>query len=66
MQGIGQCDKVVTINTDAGCDMVKRADLSTIGDAETVLAELVSLVDTYRQQASHNHNGDKEGAKDAA
>jgi electron transfer flavoprotein alpha subunit len=66
MQGIGQCDKVVTINTDAGCDMVKRADLSTIGDAEKVLDELLELVDTYRQQASHNQSGEKEGAKDAA
>ncbi|WP_036551674.1 electron transfer flavoprotein subunit alpha/FixB family protein [Neptunomonas japonica] len=66
MQGIGQCDKVVTINTDAGCDMVKRADLSTIGDAEKVLDELVNLVATHRQQASHNHSAEKEGAKDAA
>ncbi|WP_293267388.1 electron transfer flavoprotein subunit alpha/FixB family protein [Neptunomonas sp.] len=66
MQGIGQCDKVVTINTDAGCDMVKRADLSTIGDAEKVLDELINLVDTYRQQALHNQNGEKEGAKNAA
>jgi len=44
MQGIGQCDKVVAINTDEGCDMVKRADLSAIGDSSEILASLVDLV----------------------
>ncbi|MEH6824932.1 MAG: electron transfer flavoprotein subunit alpha/FixB family protein [Motiliproteus sp.] len=48
MQGIGQCDKVIAINTDAGCDMVKRADLSVIGDSQAVLAELILLADAYR------------------
>ena len=56
MQGIGQCDKVVAINTDAGCDMVKRADLSVIGDSHEILAELIRLVEE-RQQG---------GAEDAA
>lgn len=48
MQGIAQCDKVIAINTDAGCDMVKRADLSVIGDSTAVLAELIQLADAYR------------------
>jgi len=48
MQGIGQCDKVVAINTDAGCDLVKRADLSVIGDSEQILAELQKLAENYR------------------
>lgn len=56
MQGIGQCDKVVAINTDAGCDMVKRADLSVIGDSGEILGELIRLVES-RQQG---------GAEDAA
>ena len=43
MQGIGQCDKVIAINTDAGCDMVKRADLAVIGDSEEVLQALMAL-----------------------
>ena len=60
MQGIGQCDKVVAINTDAGCDMVKRADLSVIGDSEEVLRELLSLAENYRQQQGQG------GAQDAA
>jgi electron transfer flavoprotein alpha subunit len=74
MQGIGQCDKVVTINTDAGCDMVKRADLSVIGDSETVLGELLSLIETFRRQPHQSpdsvsnsvQNGAKEGAENAA
>lgn len=52
MQGIGQVDKVVAINTDAGCDMVKRAALSVIGDSEEILSELMALVNAHRNQAS--------------
>lgn len=50
MQGIGQCDKVIAINTDAGCDMVKRAALSTIGDSEAILEQLLTLVRTYKEK----------------
>jgi N,N-dimethylglycine/sarcosine catabolism electron transfer flavoprotein subunit alpha len=48
MQGIGQCEKVIAINLDAGCDMVKRADLSVIGDAQEILSQLMILVRAYR------------------
>ncbi|GGO84677.1 electron transfer flavoprotein subunit alpha [Marinobacterium nitratireducens] len=54
MQGIGQCDKVVAINTDAGCDMVKRADLSIIGDSQKVLAQLIELARDYREGGAEN------------
>ena len=58
MQGIGQCGKVVAINTDAGCDMVKRADLAVIADSEAVLAELTKLVQEHHaskvQEEKHN------------
>ncbi|KZN14906.1 electron transfer flavoprotein subunit alpha [Marinomonas sp. TW1] len=47
MQGIGQCDKIVAINTDAGCDMVKRADLAVIADSEAILAELCRLAQQH-------------------
>jgi electron transfer flavoprotein alpha subunit len=47
MQGIGQCDKVIAINTDAGCDMVKRADLAVIADSEAILEELAILAQQY-------------------
>lgn len=49
LQGIGQCDKVVAVNTDIGCDMVKRAALSVIDDGDEVLTELMKLVQEYRQ-----------------
>ncbi|WP_067214953.1 electron transfer flavoprotein subunit alpha [Marinomonas gallaica] len=48
MQGIGQVDKVVAINTDAGCDMVKRAALSVIGDSEEILSELMKLAAEHK------------------
>ena len=60
MQGIGQCDKVVAINTDAGCDMVKRAALSAIGDSEEILGELLKLAQEHRA------NKGEEGEQNAA
>ncbi|MDF0750504.1 electron transfer flavoprotein subunit alpha/FixB family protein [Marinobacter sp. 71-i] len=45
LQGIGQCDKVVAINLDGGCDMIKRADLSVIGDSQGILGELLALAE---------------------
>jgi len=48
LQGIQRCDKVVAINTDGGCDMVKRADLSVIGDAGAILASLCQQLEAER------------------
>jgi len=48
LQGIAACDKVIAINTDAGCDMVKRADLSVIGDASEILSALMDAVNHWR------------------
>lgn len=56
LQGIGACDKVVAVNMDPGCDMIKRADLSVIGDSAAILAALIQLATDYRQG----------GARDAA
>ena len=50
LQGIQQCDKVVAINTDPGCDMVKRADLAVIADSSEVLAALVELVEGVKKE----------------
>ncbi|NMG46066.1 electron transfer flavoprotein subunit alpha/FixB family protein [Aromatoleum toluvorans] len=50
LQGIQQCDKVVAINTDPGCDMVKRADLAVIADSSAVLAALVERVEGVRKE----------------
>lgn len=48
LQGIGACDKVVAINMDPGCDMIKRADLSVIGDSAAILQALIEAVDNFR------------------
>ncbi|MCM5704657.1 electron transfer flavoprotein subunit alpha/FixB family protein [Larsenimonas salina] len=54
LQGIERCNKVVAINNDGGCDMVKRADLAIIGDAEGVLEALVELIEQKRSEESHH------------
>lgn len=48
LQGIQRCDKVVAINLDPGCDMIKRADLAVIGDSAQILAALVAMVEQQR------------------
>ncbi|APX92148.1 electron transfer flavoprotein subunit alpha [Halomonas sp. 1513] len=48
LQGIQRCDKVVTVNLDPGCDMIKRADLAVIGDSAEILAALVAKVEQQR------------------
>ncbi|WP_137819386.1 electron transfer flavoprotein subunit alpha/FixB family protein [Pseudomonas sp. 2FG] len=48
LQGIGGCDKVVAINLDPGCDMIKRADLAVIGDSAAILSALIQRVADYR------------------
>lgn len=58
MQGIGQCDKVVAINTDVGCDMVKRADLAVIADSEEILAELTRLAQAYSLSKNQEEKSD--------
>lgn len=50
LQGIGPCEKVIAINLDDGCDMIKRADLSVIGDGGEILAELMALVEQRGQE----------------
>lgn len=60
MQGIGQCDKIVAINTDASCDMVKRGDLSVIADSEEMLAEMARLL--TESQTQDDAQGDEHAA----
>ena len=54
LQGIGACDKVVAINLDPSCDMIKRADLSVIGDSAAILQALIEAVDNYRNGAKRD------------
>ncbi|MEI2263912.1 electron transfer flavoprotein subunit alpha [Erwinia sp. CGal63] len=50
LQGIAQCDRVIAINTDPGCDMVSRASLSVIADSDEILAELARLALAWRKE----------------
>ncbi|MNF61941.1 Electron transfer flavoprotein subunit alpha [compost metagenome] len=54
LQGIGACDKVVAINLDPGCDMIKRADLSVIGESAEILQALIDAVAAYRNEAKRD------------
>ena len=54
LQGIGACDKVVAINLDPGCDMIKRADLSVIGESAEILQALIAVVEAYRNDAKRD------------
>jgi electron transfer flavoprotein alpha subunit len=56
LQGIRACDKVVAVNLDPGCDMIKRADLSVIGDAAAILAALIE------RMAAHRAGGNRDAA----
>lgn len=44
LQGIERCERVVAINTDLHADMVKRADLAIIQDAQLVMPALAARV----------------------
>jgi len=48
LQGIAACDKVVAVNMDPACDMIKRADLSIIGDSTAILQALIEAVEHFR------------------
>jgi electron transfer flavoprotein alpha subunit len=54
LQGIGACDKVVAINLDPSCDMIKRADLSVIGDSAAILQALIERIAAHRQGAARD------------
>lgn len=54
LQGIGACDKVVAVNLDVGCDMIKRADLSVIGDSAEILTALMAKVSAWRQEGKRD------------
>ena len=51
LQGIKGCRHVIAINRDAGAPIVKRADLTVIGDAEELMQALITRVSQARGQA---------------
>lgn len=50
LQGIKSCRHVIAINRDAGAPIVKRADLTVIGDAEELMQALITRVEQARNQ----------------
>jgi electron transfer flavoprotein alpha subunit len=51
LQGIKDCRHVIAINKDASAPIVKRADLSIIGDAEDVMQALISEIGKAKASA---------------
>src|SRR5262249_21955781 len=43
LQGITRCERVLAVNTDLHAEMVKRADLAIIADAQQVMPALARL-----------------------
>lgn len=50
LQGIKGCRHVIAINRDGGAPIVKRADLTVIGDAEELMQALITRVSQARSQ----------------
>ncbi|HET6390732.1 electron transfer flavoprotein subunit alpha/FixB family protein [Hyphomicrobium sp.] len=51
LQGIKSCRHVIAINRDPGAAIVKRADLTVIGDAEELMQALMTRISQARNQA---------------
>lgn len=51
LQGIKDCRHVIAINRDASAPIVKRSNLSVIGDAEEIMQSLTSMVQQAKQEA---------------
>jgi electron transfer flavoprotein alpha subunit len=48
LQGIAKCERVVAVNTDLHADMIKRADLAIVADAQAVMPALADLAEAKR------------------
>lgn len=48
LQGITRCERVVAINTDLHAEMIKRADLAIVADAQKVMPALSQLMERVR------------------
>ena len=51
LQGIKDCRHVIAINRDSSAPMVKRADLSIIGDAEAIMQALIIEINNTKLAA---------------
>lgn len=48
LQGISKVERVVAVNADAHCDMVKRADLAVVGDVQALMPALERIAKERR------------------
>ncbi len=48
LQGITRCERVIAVNTDLHAEMVKRADLAVVQDAQRVMPALTKLLQELR------------------
>ncbi|MEO6920469.1 MAG: electron transfer flavoprotein subunit alpha/FixB family protein [Collimonas sp.] len=55
LQGIKDCRHVIAINLDASAPMIKRADLSIIGDAQELMSALLEQVREAQQARQAEH-----------
>ncbi|EXJ11422.1 MULTISPECIES: electron transfer flavoprotein subunit alpha/FixB family protein [Nitrincola] len=53
LQGIQACDKVIAINTDPGCDMIKRADLAVILDSSELIQSMLDQLQQSQVEVQH-------------
>lgn len=51
LQGITRCERVLAVNTDLHADMIKRADLAIVADAQQVMPALTRLVQEKRHES---------------
>ena len=53
LQGIKDCRHVIAINRDNSAPIVKRADLTVIGDAEEIMQSLILAIAEAKQATSN-------------
>lgn len=66
LQGIAKCQRVIAINNDPSCDMVKRADLALIADGDAVLAAVCERLGQPRDQTGSDGSWTDEESRHAA
>lgn len=52
LQGIEKCEKVIAINTDLGCDMIKRSELSVIADSSEIMEAMSALLQKDSEEST--------------
>lgn len=66
LQGIARCQRVIAINNDPSCDMVKRADLALIADGDAVLAAVCKRLGQPRGETGSGESWMSEESQHAA